>query len=183
MTLPERLLELHRALDAAGIAHAFGGAIALAYWTLNPRGTNDIDVNVFVSAKHCARALNALPDGLDQPRGTKARIVKDGQIRLWWDETPVDLFFDYAPVHQAAARNREILPFEGEKIPVLGPTELAVFKAMFDRPRDWLDIAEMAIAGTLDADAVREELARMLGPTDPRFERLEEAIRRSAPGA
>ena len=44
MTLPERLIELHRALTRRKLPHAFGGAIALAYWTLDPRGTSDIDV-------------------------------------------------------------------------------------------------------------------------------------------
>ena len=46
MTLQERLLAIDRALDGASISHAFGGAIALAYWTLDPRGTSDIDVEV-----------------------------------------------------------------------------------------------------------------------------------------
>ena len=50
MTLGERLVTLHQALDAAGVPHAFGGAIALAYCTEDPRGTNDIDCNVCVPA-------------------------------------------------------------------------------------------------------------------------------------
>jgi hypothetical protein len=47
--LAERLLEVHAALSEAKLAHAFGGAIALAYCTEEPRGTRDLDVNVFVS--------------------------------------------------------------------------------------------------------------------------------------
>ena len=173
MTLPERLVELHRALSRRRIPHAFGGAIALAYWTLDPRGTNDIDVNVFVPASDAARVLRALPDGVAQPTGTEEAIARDGQIRLWWDETPVDLFFDYVPVHADAKHNRRTVPFAGTRIPILGPTELAVFKVMFDRTRDWADIEAMAAAGTLDAAAVRAAINKMLDPGDSRFTRLE----------
>ncbi len=48
MTLTERVAALHAALRGAGIPHAFGGALALAFCTAEPRGTQDIDVNVFL---------------------------------------------------------------------------------------------------------------------------------------
>jgi len=179
VTLQEKLLELHRALAHGRIVHAFGGAIALAYWTLDPRGTSDIDVNIFVPAGDASEALRALPEGVAQPAGTLETIARDAQIRLWWEGTPVDLFFDAVPVHADAARNRRDVPFEGERIPVLGPTELAVFKAMFDRTRDWADIEAMISAGTLDTDAVRESLQTMMAGDDERFARLDEAARRA----
>jgi len=106
--------------------------------------------------------------------------VRDGQVRLWWDETPVDLFFDYAPVHADAARHRRTVPFAGTEISVLGPVELAVFKAMFDRTRDWADIEAMVAASSVDVDAVLASLQTMLGREDPRFARLDEAVRRGA---
>ena len=40
------------ALEQSGIPWAFGGALALAYATSEPRGTRDVDVNVFVSSDH-----------------------------------------------------------------------------------------------------------------------------------
>ncbi len=179
MTLPERVVLLHKALVRPRIPHAFGGAIALAYSTLDPRGTSDIDVNIFVAASEPSRALRALPGDIAQPEGTDETIRREGQVRLWWDETPVDLFFDYVPVHADAARHRRTVPFVGTRIPVLGPIELAVFKAMFDRTRDWADIEAMIAAGTLDLDAVRRTLRPMLDTDDPRFGRLEEAQRRA----
>jgi hypothetical protein len=178
MTLPERVLALHAAMKRKRIPHAFGGAIALAYSTLDPRGTSDIDVNIFLPAEDAERALAALPEGVAKSQDSAAAIARDGQIRLWWDETPVDLFFNYAPIHDEAGRNRRIVPFEGTRIPVLGPIELAVFKAMFDRTRDWADLEQMAGAGALDIDAVRARLAEMVGPDDERLRRLEDAARR-----
>src|SRR5204862_7815525 len=130
-------------------------------------------VNVFVPAAEAAKVLRALPPEVAQPDGTAEAIARDGQIRLWWDETPVDLFFDTVPVHQDAARHRRTVAFARTRIPVLGPEELAVFKAMFDRTRDWADIEAMLAAETLDLDAVRETLRTLLAPGDHRFARLE----------
>ncbi len=182
MTLAEKLLELHARLAKAGLPHAFGGAIALAYWTLEPRGTRDIDVNLFVPATESEPALAALPEAITRDEDTAAAIARDGQVRLWWDDTPIDLFFSYEPLHDEAARNLRRVPFEGEEIPVLGPVELAVFKAMFNRTRDWADIEAMLAAGNLDVDAVRDRLTALVGEDDDRIAHLDEALRRSARG-
>ena len=179
MNLPGRLTAIDEALAGAGIDHAFGGAIALAYWTLDPRGTSDIDVNVFVGAEACEEALAVLPAGVAWSSADVAAIRRDGQVRLWWDETPVDLFFDYEELHAAAARNRRTVPFEGSEIPVLGPVELAAFKTMFDRTKDWADIEAMLVAQTLDVDGLRRHLLRLAGSGDERFARLDDSIRRA----
>lgn len=53
--------------------------------------------------------------------------------------------------------------------------DLAVFKALFDRPKDWVDIATMVDAGSLDGEVAASRLERLL-PGDDRVDRL----RRSA---
>lgn len=179
MTLPQKIVALHRALAKKRIPHAFGGAIALAYWTQDPRGTSDIDLNVFVPAADSGPALAALPPGVARPAGTAEAIAADGQIRLWWDETPVDLFFDYEPVHADAARHTRRVPFAGTRIPILGPVELTVFKVMFDRTRDWADVEAMVSAKTVDLEAVRAALGSLIEAHDQRFDRLAEAVRRA----
>lgn len=179
MTLAEKLLAIHADLEACGFEHAFGGAIALAYWTEDPRGTSDIDVNVFVPVEAANAAVDALPTGIARGDADLRSIRDTGQVRLWWQETPIDLFFDYERLHKEAARHRRSVPFAGERIPVLGPIELAVFKAVFDRTRDWADIEAMVLAETLDVDAVRAHLVELLGPEDERLERLVEAVRRA----
>lgn len=177
MTLGERLLALHAALERAGLPHAFGGAIALAYATQEPRGTRDLDVNVFVPSAQAARVLAALPAAVTAGAGDERALVADGQARLWWDDTPIDIFLNYAPIHDKAARHRRLVPFEGRDIPVLGPIELAVFKAMFDRTKDWADIEAMLAAGALDVEAARRELVALVGEDDPRIARLDAALR------
>jgi hypothetical protein len=171
-SLVEKVLALSESLTGADIPHAFGGALALAYCTEDPRGTRDIDVNAFVPAEQAARVLAALPSKVLVPNGTAEVVAADGQVRLWWDDTPVDLFLDYAPLHAQAARGRRVVPFAGKQIHVLGPVELVLFKALFDRPKDWVDIASVVEAGAVtDPDAVRQGLVELVGPDDARVER------------
>ena len=42
------MVRAHEALDSAGMRHAFGGALALAWCVEEARGTQDIDLNIFV---------------------------------------------------------------------------------------------------------------------------------------
>src|SRR5438046_9670340 len=99
---------------------------------------------------------------------------------LSWDDSPCSVFFSVLPVHEQAHRNRKMVPFAGSEIPVLGPVELAVFKAMFDRTRDWADIEAMLAAETLDVSAVRQTLRRLIDEDDERFARLDDAVHRAA---
>lgn len=172
MTLPERIVALHRTLDAAGVPHAFGGALALAWCTQRARGTVDIDLNLFVPPSRAPAALAALPAGVAHDATDLARIDAEGQVRLWWDTTPVDLFFNTTPYHEAAARRARTETFLGVDVPFLACRDLAVFKAFFDRTRDWADLEDMAAAGTLDVEAVLGVVVRHLGGEDHRVERL-----------
>ena len=173
-TLVEKVALLSEALTSAAIPHAFGGAIALAYCTEDPRGTRDIDINAFLPAAAPEPLLAALPAGVAVPDSTAAVLAADGQIRLWWDDTPVDLFLDYAPLHAQAARHSRVVPFAGREISVLGPVELVLFKALFDRPKDWVDIAAVVEAGAVDASKVRRGLVRLVGPDDARLAHWDE---------
>src|ERR1700733_9880149 len=97
-TLAQRVLALEHALS--GIPHAFGGALALAYYA-EPRATIDIDLNVFVPAERFADVATPLAElgaAADDPAA--AGIARrDGQVRVMWDETPIDIFFAYDAFH------------------------------------------------------------------------------------
>jgi hypothetical protein len=170
-TLVQKVLALSEAFTAAGLPHAFGGAIALAYCTEDPRGTRDVDVNAFVPATEPEPVLAALPPAVTVPPDTAAVIAREGQVRLWWDDTPVDLFLDYAPLHAQAARGSREVPFAGRRIRVLGPVELVLFKALFDRPKDWVDIATVVAARAVAPERVRDDLVALVGGDDPRVAR------------
>ena len=172
MNLVEQVVGLHRALDDADIPHAFGGALALAWCTQQARGTIDIDVNLFVGIDQVDRALAELPEGVTVTDANRRELSADGQTRLWWGATPVDVFFNTTPFHEAAAGRARFEQFGGTAVPFLACRDLAVFKAFFDRTRDWADLEDMNAAGTLDHEAVLGVLVRYLGGDDHRVSRL-----------
>ncbi len=172
MRLVERIVEVHRHLERASIPHAFGGALALAWCTQRARGTIDIDVNIFTPSHDAATALSALPEDVTITDRNRDQIALDGQTRLWWDQTPIDVFFNTTDFHNAAASRARIERFGGEEVPFLSCLDLAVFKAFFDRTKDWADLEEMAEAETLHADEVLGVLVRYLGGDDRRVEKL-----------
>jgi hypothetical protein len=178
--LVDRLLAVHHALAVARLPHAFGGAIALAYCTEEPRGTRDIDLNVFVDSQEASRVLAALPNGVAVGPNDVEQAVADGQVRVWWDETPVDVFLDVHDFHREAAAGVRTVPFAGEEIPVLGCTALVVFKAFFDRTKDWADIEAIIEAGTLDVVPALGWLLVLLGPEHPATARLAALVRSGA---
>ena len=61
ISLVEKIGRLSDRLVERGLAHAFGGALALAWCTGQPRGTADIDLNVFIEIGDLQRLLDALP--------------------------------------------------------------------------------------------------------------------------
>ena len=171
-TLAERLLAVHAALDAARFPHAFGGAIALAYCTQEPRGTRDLDVNVFMAPDRADDVLDALPGGVEIGPAERAAAGRDGQVRVMWDDTPIDLFFETHRFHREVAERITEVPFEGTTIPVLGCEDLTVFKAMFGRTRDWADIEAILDAGVVDGPRVLDRLRSLLKGGDPAVDRL-----------
>jgi hypothetical protein len=150
--LGDQLLAIHDGLDDARIPHAIGGAIALGYCTLEPRGTRDVDLNVFLGPERAREVFAALPEGVEFSGVNLEQAERDGQVRLRWGVTPVDLFLSVLPFHDHVAAHVRTVPFEGRTIPVLDCTALAVFKAMFARPRDWVDIEAMVEARSIDLD-------------------------------
>jgi hypothetical protein len=102
----------------------------------------------------------------------RRQLTEDGQARLWWDNTPIDVFLDTTPFHHDIARSIRWETFGDRELPFLACRDLAVFKAFFDRTRDWADLEVMHPAGTLDVEAVAGVLAHYLGASDPRLARL-----------
>jgi hypothetical protein len=173
-SLPEKIVAIHETLAETRIEHAFGGALALASYA-EPRVTIDVDVNVFVAAsrhRDIAAALAQLGVTGDVPL---EQVMRDGQCRLAWGLTPIDLFYAYHELHAAmrkAARRAEI---GGRSVPILAPEHLVVCKVIFNRPKDWLDV-EQILVGALDADRseVVDWLDQTIGADDPRARRFAE---------
>ena len=164
------------ALRAAGLPFAFGGAIALGYATAEPRGTVDLDINVFVGVEHAERVLRSLPADTEWDDEDLRLLMRDGQVRVHLDDVAVDVFLNTDTFHEEAAARARVVPFRDRTIAVLDPDDLAVFKAFFDRPKDWVDLESMLTSGSLRPTEVLETLTDLLGSDDRRVERFERMV-------
>lgn len=170
--LAEKLFVIHDAFVAAGIPHAVGGAIAFGYCAAEPRGTRDIDINVFVDSSGVDDVFAALPVGVAFSDADREQVLRDDQVRLFWDGVPVDLFFVAHDFHRHVALGVRDVPFEGGQIPVIDCEALGVFKVLFNRTRDWGDLEAMVESGSLDNTDVLVWLGELIGDDDPLTQRL-----------
>ena len=156
------------------MAHAFGGALALAYYA-EPRTTVDVDVNVFVTTEQSVRVAKAFGRiGVDTAALERPSATRDGQVRCRWGRTPIDVFFSYDPLHDAMREATTRVPFGHDRIPILAPEHLVVCKAVFDRPKDWIDIQQVLVTvDRFDADEARGWLDHLVGAKDARYRKLE----------
>lgn len=170
--LTEKLFAVHDALVKAALPHAFGGAIALAYCVEEPRGTRDLDVNIFCDAADAATVFGALPDGVAFDEDDIAAAVRDGQKRLFWDGVPIDVFLNNLPLHEAVAGSVVWVPMEGREVPVLDCVSLAIFKSLFNRTKDWADLEAVAAASPESIEGAERIVGELVGRDDPSYERL-----------
>jgi len=171
--LVPKIVSLHEMLDSAGVPHQFGGALALA-WYRNPRATTDIDVNLTLPPAAAEPILELLARlGVTVTPEDRAAIARDGQARLDWDGSYLDVFFATLDLHLEMAERARVVRFGPVDIPILAPEDLIVCKAIFDRPKDWLDIEEMIRWGTaIDGPLALGLVARLLGPDGEQYTRL-----------
>jgi hypothetical protein len=168
-----RIVAVHEMLDSMRVPHQFGGAIALA-WYRSPRATTDIDLNITAPPEGAAPVLGALEHlGVTVTAEDRAAVGREGQARLDWAGSYLDVFFATLPLHMEMADRARQVDFTGIQIPLLAPEHLVVCKAVFDRPKDWLDIEAMVAWGTdIDARAALDWVGEILGTDAGPYQRL-----------
>lgn len=183
LTPAELAVEISRLLTDAGIGHAVGGALALGFYA-DPRGTSDVDVNVFLAADQPAVALDALVAGgveLDRKEAAKS-IASRGDLFLEHRGCRLDLFFNSIPLHASASQRAHGVNLLGVEVPILSVEDLVVFKLLFNRHKDVVDIEAMVeeSGDKLDLQYVRHWLIECVGEDDARVETWNALVRDAA---
>ena len=175
--LSSRIVAAHEMLESLRVPHQFGGAIALA-WYRSPRATTDIDLNVTLSPHEAEPVLGALSHlGVSVSSEDRVAIERDGQARLNWDGSYLDVFFATLALHHEMAASAREVAFGPVRIPILSPEHLIVCKAVFDRPKDWVDIEEILGWGTaVQWPTVLRWIDELLGTNSDQHVRLVELI-------
>jgi hypothetical protein len=169
--------QLAERLENRGLDYALGGAIALGYWGA-PRGTIDVDVTIYVPIDRpmdCARLLGELGCDLSA-RDAAASLGEHGFCRVSLAGVRVDVFLPLVPFYEAARGRRRRVELADQPVMVWDAESLAVFKMMFFRRKDLADVEQIlrAQGARFDRLWVREQLAGMYGPRDPRLSQWDE---------
>jgi predicted nucleotidyltransferase len=178
--LAAKIAAVHEMLDSMRVPHQFGGAVALA-WYRSPRATTDVDLNVTVTPADAEPILGAIAHlGVTVTPADRETIARDGQARLDWEGSYLDLFFATLDFHHEMAKRAREVEFGPMRIPILSPEHLIVCKAVFDRPKDWVDIEEMVAWGMeIDTAEVLRWTEEILGRSSEQHARLGELLGRA----
>ena len=172
---------LRTVLEDAEVPYAFGGAVALAAWS-EPRATADVDVIVWVDPdRELDRAIELVrAAGVDlDEKVARATVTQRGMFVGRIGHTRVDVFVPSIPFYEEAERRRVRTKIGGRPAWVHSAEVLAVFKMLFFRPKDLLDVERMlAVQGAaFDRGFVRDALVEML-EDDERIRKWDEICER-----
>lgn len=178
-TLIEKLISVVATLEGNDISYALGGALALANYLPKDsiRTTYDIDLNIFSESREASKTLSSL--ALPEMHGADPLEVakRDGQVRLLWDDTPVDLFFADIEFCKQAEHNALSMTLRDRVIPILSVSDLVTCKVIFNRDKDWLDVASVRAHPKLDWDSVHHWVSVICGTDSVQWHSLVEHFR------
>lgn len=188
-------LELVEHLDRAGFETAIGGALALGIWGV-PRGTKDVDLNVFAAEGDYPRLLATLESSgctataageswSPERRAEFLRRAREGEVAVAYrDGIRIDIFVPSIDFYREAERTRRMVDLPGgRRVHALSPEALAVFKLLFFREKDLLDLKRLVArqGAALDSAWVRRQVADMVGEADDRVRAWDEIVRAHGP--
>jgi len=166
-------------LEAQGLAYAIGGAVAYGYWGV-PRATVDVDLNLFVEGDDLRHAIAALRLGgaeIDEASALASSEAR-GDFRGRVSGMRLDVFTPSIEFSFEAGRTRVRTELLGEPVWILSAEATAVFKLLFFRPKDVLDLERLvAVQGErVDRAYIRGWLVDMMGEEDVRVRRWDRIV-------
>jgi hypothetical protein len=185
-TILEAAGRIAHELERAGFDYAFSGAIALAYWS-TPRATVDIDLAIDArptALPELLAALRAAGCDIDEERALAAAHRGDFGVRI--AGIRVDVFLPVLALSESAMQRRVRVAFGGEQIWIFAAEDLAVFKLLFGRTKDFADLEGLFAArrDRLDFAYIDRWVDELFSAEDPRVVRYAQLREhaRDAPG-
>jgi len=167
-------------LESSGVEYAFGGAIALAAWS-EPRATADVDIVLFVADGEHDKAVDAVEAAgvVVDRRAALLEAAARGLFVGRIGRVRIDAFVPSIPYYDEARVRRVRTEIAGRPTWVHSAEALAVFKMLFFRPKDLIDIVRMLEVRGSDFDRthVRSALVEMLDE-DERISKWDELCAR-----
>ena len=178
-------LSIAAALEQYGISYALGGALAYGQYGI-PRATNDVDANVFVGPDALGpvfEAIRSLGIEIDEA-SARAAAIDAGLIVLRYGMYRPDVYTPSVPFSSQGERTRVRHTIDGRDVWFLSAEALCVFKLLFFRCKDVVDLERLvAVHGTaLDGAYVRAQIVAMLGADDPRVATWDRLLAEHGPG-
>lgn len=157
-----------------GLSRFYGGAIAYNYYG-PPRLTQDVDVLVLVPDFKKPHLVSSLAKGGckygDPPTTppTLEAVLADlrGKAHLatfWRDGIRIEVFVPWHPFHSRVLERSPERDLGGRRVRIHSAEDLIVFKKVFDRPKDIMDIKAILLAqkGRLDTARILEDAKALL---------------------
>lgn len=174
-------LDIAAAFELRAIPYALGGALAYGLWAV-PRGTVDVDLNVFVEPAALEPVFAALEDlGIEIDTDQARRAAeRDGMFVVRYGPWRIDLFTPSIPFAWEAARTRVLTEVAGRAAWFLSAESLTVFKLLFFRGKDRVDPERLVATqrGRMNVDYVRQQIVEMMGDGDPRVQEWDDLVAR-----
>jgi hypothetical protein len=176
---PELARRIADAFEAEQIPYAIGGALALAVWGF-PRATNDVDIDVFVEPDDLGKVLATLERvGCELDREGCIDSARDrGDFRARFERMRIDFFVPSIPFYRSVELRVQEALLGGRPARYLSPEDLAVFKMLFFRTKDLLDVERLVgfIGPRFDTTYVRTSLVEIVGREDDRIRRWDRLV-------
>jgi hypothetical protein len=175
--------QIAHALDVRKTDYALGGAIALGYWG-QPRGTMDVDLTLFLSIDQPSVVVWELQEiGCEvQSARAIASLQEHGFCTATFSSCRVDIFVPTIPFYEQAKARRRRVQLGDQQVLIWDAETLSVFKMMFFRPRDFIDLQQvLRMQGShFDREWVHEQLLEIYGSRDPRLSKWNELTSEAA---
>ncbi|MFW6197759.1 MAG: nucleotidyl transferase AbiEii/AbiGii toxin family protein [Myxococcota bacterium] len=184
-TVSDVVVDLIDVLEPSGETYAFGGAVALAAWS-EPRATADVDVVLWIPLSRVDAAIDLVQKAgvAIDPTSARTEAEDRGMFIGQAGRVRVDVFVPSIPFYDEAEGRRVRTEIANRPTWVHSPEVLAVFKMLFFRPKDLVDVERLVqVRGDdFDRQFVRKALIDMMG-TDPRVEKWDAICERNPPAS